>query len=742
MPTVIDTLIVKLGLDTAAYKAGVDEASATGKALANDQGASADKAAQAVAKAAQKASADQEKAAKRAASEAEKAAKKAAAEQVRAAKAAGAEAKKLERQYEKVRNEILGMTAAAFGASAIKDFFTSVVGGQSRLLQTSKDFSLSARELDAWHQSAKQALGGTAEGFDKSVQSILGGIEAFKAGDVSNTVVASLQQLGVKVTDASGRMRPMKDVLLDLSAAFQKMPNRQDQIVWAGRLGIDEGTLNMLRQGRGALSALYDESYRNSAVSEASAKQADETRRAWARLATTWDNVKNTLFQDLTPAIGGLNTALGGLNTFMQAHPDLTAGLFGTLMAASTLGGIMKLTGALGGLKTVLGGVGRMLGLGGAAGGAAAAEGAATAAAGGGLASTLGIAGLAAYGGLQVAKAAGLPDVDRRKAAEDIRKGNWWTASAEMNPLDLMRALTARSGGRTNEQIAAAIAKGANPLETAAKAQDKAAQSQLDGAKAASQALIDAAQDLAGAVSTNAAAAELPAGAGAAPGSVVTGSAKSAAAAFMKMGWSREQAAGIAANLNIESGLRPNIVGDRGAAYGIGQWHADRQAEFRRVFGHDIRGSSLEEQLQFVNYELTRGQEQAAGRALRGARSAGEAGAIVSAKYERPLNVEKEIGKRSAAASALYASLPGGVGTAGGGAAVPAGLPTAAPMMTAAYQAGAGASMVNSHNRTDTHIGTVNVYGSDTNDGHAVVADMRDELDRHGLIAGAAYGMS
>ncbi|WP_233874033.1 phage tail tip lysozyme [Paraburkholderia adhaesiva] len=436
--------------------------------------------------------------------------------------------------------------------------------------------------------------------------------------------------------------------------------------------------------------------------------------------------MKNTLFQDLTPAIGGLSTALGGLNTFMQAHPDLTAGLFGTLMAASTLGGIMKLTGALGGLKTVLGGVGPMLGFGGAAGG--------------GLASTLGIAGLAAVGGLQVAKAAGLPDVDRRKAAEDIRKGNWWTASAEMNPLDLMRSLTARSEGRTNEQIAEAIAKGANPLETAARAQDKAAQSQLDGARAASQALVDAAKDLANAVSTGAGAAELPAGSGAAPGpapgSVVTGSAKSAAAAFMKMGWSREQAAGIAANLNIESGLRPNIVGDNGAAYGIGQWHADRQAGFRRVFGHDIRGSSLDEQLAFVNYELTRGREQAAGRALRGARSAGEAGAIVSAKYERPLHVEKETAKRSAAASALYASLPGG---AAAGSAAP---PAAAPMMTAAYQAGAGASMVNSHNRTDTHIGTVNVYGSDTSDGHAVVADMRDELSQNGLIAGAAYGMS
>ncbi len=280
MATVIDTLIVRLGLDTSAYKQGAAQASGIGKQLASDQTTSADKAAQAVAKAAQKTATEQEKAAKKAAFEAEKAAKKVAAEQVRAAKVAEAEATKLERQYEKVRNQILGVTAAAFGVGAIKDFFSSVVNGQSRLLQTSKDFGMSARELDAWHKTAMQALGGTAEGFDKSVQPILGRIEAFKAGDVSNTVVASLQNLGVRVVDASGKLRPMKDVLLDLSAAFQKMPNRQDQIVWAQRLGFDEGTLNMLRQGRGALASLYDESYRNSAVNEESARQAEETRKA------------------------------------------------------------------------------------------------------------------------------------------------------------------------------------------------------------------------------------------------------------------------------------------------------------------------------------------------------------------------------------------------------------------------------------------------------------------------------
>ncbi|WP_230963635.1 phage tail tip lysozyme, partial [Burkholderia territorii] len=240
----------------------------------------------------------------------------------------------------------------------------------------------------------------------------------------------------------------------------------------------------------------------------------------------------------------------------------------------------------------------------------------------------------------------------------------------------------------------------------------------------ASKALTDAAKDLASAMSTNASAAEMPPSSPVAPGK-----AKDAAAAFMRMGWSKEQAAGLAANLNVESGLRPDIVGDNGAAYGIGQWHADRQAEFRRVFGHDIRGSSLDEQLQFVHYELTRGREQAAGRALRRATTAGEAGAIVSSKYERPLKVQEEMVKRSEAASALYGSL----GTA---------LPSVGPAMAAAQQSAAGNSAVNSHNRSEVHVGQITVVSPDTSNGAKVGQDLRHDLSQHGLIAGAAYGMT
>lgn len=124
---------------------------------------------------------------------------------------------------------------------------------------------------------------------------------------------------------------------------------------------------------------------------------------------------------------------------------------------------------------------------------------------------------------------------------------------------------------------------------------------------------------------------------------------------FMGMGWTREQAAAIVANLNVESGLRTNIAGDHGKAYGVGQWHSDRQAEFKKMFGHDIHGSTLQEQYAFVDYELRHDPlYKKAGNALLKAGSAAEGGAIISRLYERPANVMAEQMKRGADAQQLY----------------------------------------------------------------------------------------
>lgn len=123
---------------------------------------------------------------------------------------------------------------------------------------------------------------------------------------------------------------------------------------------------------------------------------------------------------------------------------------------------------------------------------------------------------------------------------------------------------------------------------------------------------------------------------------------------FMGQGWTRAQSTGIATNLHRESKFDPKAVGDGGQAYGVAQWHPDRQENFRKWSGKDIRESTLEDQLGFVHHELTKGAEAFAGAMLRKTTTAGEAGAAVSRYYERPANVAGEMSGRSVQAQMWY----------------------------------------------------------------------------------------
>lgn len=122
---------------------------------------------------------------------------------------------------------------------------------------------------------------------------------------------------------------------------------------------------------------------------------------------------------------------------------------------------------------------------------------------------------------------------------------------------------------------------------------------------------------------------------------------------FQSLGWTREQAAGIVANLQRESQMDPKAIGDNGKAVGIAQWHPDRQANFRRWAGKDLKDASVEEQMRFVHYELTQGSEQKAGALLRAQKNAEQAGRVVSMHYERPANAEYEASRRGAAAAQI-----------------------------------------------------------------------------------------
>lgn len=73
---------------------------------------------------------------------------------------------------------------------------------------------------------------------------------------------------------------------------------------------------------------------------------------------------------------------------------------------------------------------------------------------------------------------------------------------------------------------------------------------------------------------------------------------------LVAMGMSPQDAAGAVGNISVESAGKADAKGDGGAAYGLGQWHQDRQAKFKQMYGKDIKDSTHDEQLKFYHDEM------------------------------------------------------------------------------------------------------------------------------------------
>lgn len=131
---------------------------------------------------------------------------------------------------------------------------------------------------------------------------------------------------------------------------------------------------------------------------------------------------------------------------------------------------------------------------------------------------------------------------------------------------------------------------------------------------------------------------------------------------FVSQGWTNEQAAGIVGNLIVESNLDPRAYyGGTSSrpeqSFGIAQWNdvgsPERIANAKRELGvSDLREATFEQQLEFVQWELTNTERRAADR-LKNTSDAASAARVFDQYYERSDGSKRE--ERAAQAQRLLA---------------------------------------------------------------------------------------
>ncbi|HDH1787200.1 TPA: lytic transglycosylase domain-containing protein [Klebsiella quasipneumoniae subsp. similipneumoniae] len=262
--TVIDALLITLGLDTSDFRKGQKDVSDDLKKQRED-------------------------------------AKKTAKEMAE-------QGKKAASFFSSIKTELLALTGVTVTAGGLMSFVKSTTSGLMDLSIQSKALGMSAKELDGWAKSA-EAAGSSAEKISAALQGFQDAKQLAKVGVYDTPVqeaairLNSLTHDSFNIRDDSAQTTFRK--ILD-SARKVTDPDIRRQILQL--VGIDDA-INQRNQ-EGQFLPDVDRLTKSSGITDASTKGAKEFTAAWAELGQNLDTIKNQIYEGLIPTIRDVNGLL------------------------------------------------------------------------------------------------------------------------------------------------------------------------------------------------------------------------------------------------------------------------------------------------------------------------------------------------------------------------------------------------------------------------------------------------
>lgn len=274
--TVIDALLVTLGLDTSQFRKGQQEVSDDLKKQRED-------------------------------------AKKTAKEMAEQGKKAAA-------FFGSIKTELLALTGVTVTAGGLMSFVKSTTSGLMELSIQAKSLGMTAKELDGVGKAA-EAAGSSVEKISAALQGFQNAKQLAKVGVYDTPVqeaairLNSLTHDSFNIRDDSAQTTFRK--ILD-SARKVTDPDIRRQILQL--VGIDDA-INQRNQ-EGKFLPDVDRLTKSSGITDASTKGAKEFTAAWAELNQNLETTKNQFYTFLIPYVRDFNVVLRDLSNWMKSHPE------------------------------------------------------------------------------------------------------------------------------------------------------------------------------------------------------------------------------------------------------------------------------------------------------------------------------------------------------------------------------------------------------------------------------------
>src|SRR4030095_10358216 len=264
-------------------------------------------------------------------------------------KAAQKEAKEFEKTLRPSKELLEDMgTAFTVAGVAIVGSMTAMAKSAAdyggKLLDASKRTGARIQELAKLKFAAEQS-GASFDEVSAGVRCRARNAEAAASGVKAQQI--AFKELGISVTDSSGKLRPLSALLGDVSDRFSRMQDGTEKAAKAQELFGRGGAalIPLLNEGQAGLKAMGDQAERlGLVISEDAAKAGDEFNDTLDQMKSAMQGLSNVIGQAILPSLTAVarqaRDAIIAFKDWAKEHEGLTKALYATGAALTGAGGV------------------------------------------------------------------------------------------------------------------------------------------------------------------------------------------------------------------------------------------------------------------------------------------------------------------------------------------------------------------------------------------------------------------
>jgi hypothetical protein len=224
--------------------------------------------------------------------------------------------------FRRVATEFIGLFIAVRSVRDVVGFFENLNKATRQLGLDSKNFGIAANELRNWRNIVELA-GGNAEDVTKTIGGLQQALFNLHYKGQFSEQLQFLTRLGVQVEDTTGKMVPFKNIMLQTAQIIERNGRaREESFQFLKAAGFDEGSINAILEGSAALKDYIAQQERLRPATKEQTEAAKRLDQAWKNLKQGLTASATELLTKAEPSIKKLFKTIGEGVDWINAHQD------------------------------------------------------------------------------------------------------------------------------------------------------------------------------------------------------------------------------------------------------------------------------------------------------------------------------------------------------------------------------------------------------------------------------------